>query len=154
MSDRKLGHASVDSARRVLIVEDDDNVRATLQELLLAEGYECIDAEDGIEALEWLAQVPVDLVVADILMPRMGGPELIMRIREKKTWAGIGILLLSGYADLTRYRGLPVDAVQLKPFALEDFLKKVREIIGPAREGSARAPSVPSVAPPRYPGPE
>ena len=131
MDEVGTGSASVKTVKRVLIVEDDDDLRTVLQERLIAEGYECLDAEDGLEALDWLSRLPVDLVVADILMPRMGGPELIAKIRERRAWAGIGILLLSGYADLSRYSDLPVNAVQLKPFAIVDFLEKVKEIIGP-----------------------
>ena len=122
------GNAAV---KRVLIVEDDDDLRAMLQEVLISEGYECLDAEDGLEALDWLSEVPVDLIVVDILMPRMAGHELIMKIRETRAWASTSILLLSGYADLTPYRDLPVDGVQHKPFAPSDFLMKVKEIIGP-----------------------
>ena len=125
------GKASDRPVKRVLIVEDDDDLRAMMQELLIAEGYECIDAEDGLEALDWLAKVPVDLVVADILMPRMAGPELIAEIRQTSAWASTRILLLSAYAILAPYRDLPVNGILLKPFPLPDFLEKVNEIIGP-----------------------
>jgi CheY-like chemotaxis protein len=116
--------------KRVLVVEDDDDLRGMMQELLIGAGYECIDAQDGLEALDWLSQVPVDLVVADILMPRMAGPELIAKIRRTRAWAEKPILLLSGYANLVPYRSLPVDGVQLKPFSVSDFLAQVQEMIG------------------------
>ena len=116
--------------KRVLIVEDDDDLRAVMQELLIAEGYECVDAADGLEALDWLSQLTMDLVVVDILMPRMAGPELITKIRETEPWASTPILLLSGYANLAPYRDLPVNSIQLKPFALSAFLRRVKEIIG------------------------
>ena len=93
--------------KRVLVVEDDDDLRGMMQELLIGAGYECIDAQDGLEALDWLSQVPVDLVVADILMPRMAGPELIAKIRRTRAWAGKPILLLSGYANLVPPDVLP-----------------------------------------------
>ena len=131
MSGVVTGKASDRPVKRVLIVEDDDDLRAMMQELLIAEGYECIDAEDGLEALDWLAQVPIDLVVADILMPRMAGPELIAKIRQTSAWASTRILLLSGYANLAPYRDLPVNGILLKPFTLSDFLTKVKAIIGP-----------------------
>jgi len=124
------GSASVKARKRVLIVDDDGDLRSMLQDLLVAEGYECIDAEDGLEALDWLSQVPVALVVVDILMPRMAGHELIRKMRDTRAWATTPILLLSGYGDVAPYRDLPVNGIQLKPFSLADFLGKVMEIIG------------------------
>ena len=119
--------------RQVLIAEDDDHMREALQEMLSEAGYRVITAEDGLEALDWLSRVTVDLVIVDILMPGLGGPELIKRLRESRQWATVPIMLLSGYADLTRYRDLPVDRVQLKPFKLAEFLEKVEQLIGPGR---------------------
>jgi CheY-like chemotaxis protein len=119
--------------KQVLIAEDDDHMRDALQELLVSEGYRVITAEDGLEALDWMSRVSVDLVIVDILMPGLGGPELIRRLRETSEWAGTPILVLSGYADLARYRDLPVNDVQLKPFKLADLLHKVEKLVGPRR---------------------
>ena len=116
--------------KQVLIAEDDDHMREALQEMLSEAGYRVITAEDGLEALDWLSRVTVDLVIVDILMPGLGGPELIRRLRETSQWATVPIMVLSGYADLARYRDLPVDSVQLKPFKLTEFLDKVQELIG------------------------
>jgi CheY-like chemotaxis protein len=116
--------------KQVLIAEDDDHMREALQEMLRDAGYRVITAEDGLEALDWLSRVTVDLVIVDILMPGLGGPELIKRLRETSQLATIPIMVLSGYADLARYRDLPVDSVQLKPFKLSEFLDKVQELIG------------------------
>ena len=119
--------------KQVLIAEDDDHMRDALQELLVSEGYRVITAEDGLEALDWMSRVSVDLVIVDILMPGLGGPELIRRLRETSEWAEVPILVLSGYADLTRYRDLPVNDVQLKPFKLAELLHKVDHLIGRSR---------------------
>src|SRR5262245_50785693 len=108
-------------------------MRDALQEMLSEAGYRVIAAEDGLEALDWLSRVPVDLIIVDILMPGLGGPELIRRLRESSEWATTPIMVLSGYADLTRYRDLPVDSVQLKPFKLSELLEKVSQLIGPPR---------------------
>ena len=119
--------------KQVLIAEDDDHIREALQEMLSEAGYRVITAEDGLEALDWLGRVTVDLVIVDILMPGLGGPELIRRLREANQTATVPIMVLSGYADLARYRDLPVDSVQLKPFKLSEFLEKIEELIGPGR---------------------
>lgn len=119
--------------KQVLIAEDDDHMRDALQELLVSEGYRVITAEDGLEALDWMSRVSVDLVIVDILMPGLGGPELIRRLREASEWAEVPILVLSGYADLARYRDLPVNDVQLKPFKLTELLHKVDHLSGRRR---------------------
>jgi CheY-like chemotaxis protein len=124
---------TTEPTRQVLIAEDDDHMREALQEMLSEAGYRVITAEDGLEALDWLSRVTVDLVIVDILMPGLGGPELIRRLRESSQYATIPIMLLSGYADLTRYRDLPVNDVQLKPFKLSQFLEKVQQLIGPGQ---------------------
>jgi two-component system response regulator VanR len=120
------------TAKRVLIAEDDDHMRDVLQDLLSGAGYSVIAAEDGLEALDWLSRLSVSLLIVDILMPGLAGHELIKRLRQTTQWAKVPILVLSGYADLTRYRDLPVDGVQLKPFRVADFLTKVEQLIGPA----------------------
>jgi len=121
--------AAPETIKQVLIAEDDDHMRDALQELLVSEGYRVITAEDGLEALDWKSRVSVDLVIVDILMPGLGGPELIRRLRETSEWSGVPILVLSGYADLARYRDLPVNDVQLKPFKLADLLHKIKELV-------------------------
>lgn len=113
----------------MLLVEDDDHLRDTLSELLRTSGYEVIAAEDGLDALDWLARVPVEVIVTDLLMPRMGGHELVVRIRARREWAAIPILLLSGYGDLAPYRDLPVQGILLKPFEAADFLERIRQAI-------------------------
>ena len=120
------------AVKRVLIAEDDDHMRDVLQDLLSGAGYSVIAAEDGLEALDWLSRLSVNLLIVDILMPGLAGHELIKRLRQTPQWAKVPILVLSGYADLTRYRDLPVDGVQLKPFRVADFLTKVEQLIGPA----------------------
>jgi len=120
------------AAKRVLIAEDDDHMRDVLQELLSGAGYSVIAAEDGLEALDWLSRLSVNLLIVDIVMPGLAGHKLIKRLRQTSQWAEVRILVVSGYADLARYRDLPVDGVQLKPFRVADFLEKVEQLIGPA----------------------
>jgi CheY-like chemotaxis protein len=118
--------------KRVLIVEDDDHVRDVLEELLAGAGYGVIGAENGVEALDWLSRLSVDLIIVDILMPGLSGSELVKRVRRTTEWGTVPILVLSGYADLARYRDLPVNAVQLKPFRVSDLLGQVTALIGSA----------------------
>ena len=68
--------------KTILIIDDDDLVRESLGYLLKADGYGIITASDGNQGLARLAETSVDLVVTDILMPRLDGLEFIQRIRE------------------------------------------------------------------------
>src|SRR5207247_10014828 len=110
----------------------DAHLRAVRQDVGRGAAYCVIAAGGGLAALGWLSRLSVDLLIVDILMPGLAGHELIKRLRQTPQWAKVPILVLSGYADLTRYRDLPVDGVQLKPFRVADFLTKVGQLIGPA----------------------
>ena len=117
-------------AKHVLIVEDDDSLREILEEVLNEEGYRAIATQDGLEALDWLSALPVDLIIVDILMPHLDGPELIKQVRQTSQWAAIPILVLSAFANLDRYQNLPVNGFLLKPFELSDLLENVQKLIG------------------------
>jgi CheY-like chemotaxis protein len=81
----------------VLVVEDDDAVRRVATRGLRARGYEVLSAANGAQALEVLSQRPdVAIVVTDMVMPTMSGPELAARLREERP--DLPVLFLSGYA--------------------------------------------------------
>jgi CheY-like chemotaxis protein len=117
-------------AKHVLIVEDDDQVREVLEDVLSEEGYRAIATQDGLEALEWLSSLPVDLIIVDILMPHLDGPGLIKRVRQTSRWAAIPILVVSAFANLDRYQNLPVDGFLLKPFDVSALLENVQKLTG------------------------
>jgi two-component system response regulator HydG len=71
------------NAVRVLVVDDEASVRSGMKQLLEARGYAVTVAEDGVAALERVAELPPDVVVTDLDMPRMGGMELLARLREQ-----------------------------------------------------------------------
>ena len=71
------------TALRVLVVDDEAGVRAGMKQLLEARGYTVSVAEDGVAALERMTELPPDVVITDLDMPRMGGMELLGRLREQ-----------------------------------------------------------------------
>jgi len=86
-------------AGRILFVEDEDAVRSVAAKLLRARGYEVIEASSGEEALE-LAEAhagEIDLMISDVVMPGMQGPELLKAAREYL--AGAPVMFISGYAE-------------------------------------------------------
>src|SRR5919197_822987 len=101
---------------RVLLVEDDEDNRELMTEVLEAAGYHVHSAAGGAEGLKALAEQEVDVVVTDLGMPGMGGLEMA---RAAKTIAPrVPVIVVTGYAereDITSARGREVDAVLVKP---------------------------------------
>ncbi len=120
---------------RVLLVDDNDSLRENLVECLEAEGHAVFQARDGADALELLAQLAregnPDVVVIDLLMPRMDGRELTEAVRRDPALRHLPIVLMTG-ANATDLDDLQVDAVLEKPFGLDQFLAQVERSSGPA----------------------
>ena len=117
---------------RALVVEDEAALRDLAAKTLRKHGYEVIEAVDGLDALEKLAAgAQVEVVVTDVIMPRMGGRELAARLATERP--GVAILFVSGFADTDLTRGeQPVHYLQ-KPFAPSELLLKVREALDARR---------------------
>jgi PAS domain S-box-containing protein len=116
----------------VLLVEDERSVRAVTLRILRGQGYHVIEAGDGVEALALAARHPgpIHLLVADVVMPRMGGIELADRLRALRP--GTRVLHVSGHVDSAAWEGpTPASgAVFLqKPFLPETLARKVREVL-------------------------
>lgn len=114
----------------VLLVDDEPAVRNLFALALRREGYHVIEAGNGAEALLAAAQLDaIDLVVTDIVMPVMKGPELAARLRER--FPTLPFVFVSGYLvsdDLG-----PNAQMLAKPFVRQDLIKKVQDVIGPPR---------------------
>jgi two-component system chemotaxis response regulator CheY len=83
----------------VLLVDDDRDIREAMAELLQAEGYECILARHGAEALELMTQQTPSLLIIDLLMPVMNGVELIARLREDPRWRDLPVIVTTAAGD-------------------------------------------------------
>jgi len=117
------------SARRVLVVEDDASVRRLAVRVLQSHGYGVLEASSGEQALEISAmeERPIDLLITDIVMPRMNGPALAKQLQEERP--ELAVLYISGYADdaIGPQTSLGLNAVFLpKPFTVDDLVYKVR----------------------------
>lgn len=117
---------------RVLLVDDDEAVRAPLARALQMDGHAVTEASDGAHALETFmeSEAGFDLLVSDIRMPVMDGIQLALAVAARRR--GFPIILMTGYAEqrerAKELEGL-VDEVLTKPFPLGDFRKAVREVI-------------------------
>lgn len=130
------------SADRLLVVEDDHSMTVMLRTLLEKEGYTVTTACDGQEALDLLAaNPPPDLIVSDILMPRIDGFELLRRVRAVDAWNHLPFLFLSAMSepeDRITGRTLGVDDYITKPFHSREFLAVVASRLARARSVEAR----------------
>jgi PAS domain S-box-containing protein len=112
---------------RILVVEDRPEVRALVSTTLIDAGYAVTLAADGLEALALESSGPVDLVVSDVVMPRMGGIELVRVLREKRP--SLRAVFLSGHPG--ELGTLPARAELLrKPFRAAELLAAVRDQLG------------------------
>ena len=117
------------SERTILLVEDDADVRGSTARALRRAGYEVIEAEDGLAALEQLAgrEPALDLVIADVVMPRMGGLELVQRLQQR--WPRVRTLFVSGYpvdsAHLAEVQAIGAHVLE-KPYTPSILLFEVR----------------------------
>lgn len=121
---------------RVLVVEDDPGVRRFLVECLEMLGFVIIEAADGREALDRVAQARPDLVIVDFAMPGMNGAELTSLVREQ--WPDLPIILATGYADMQAVDKV-VDAhrVLRKPFRIEDLSAAVWAALADSNSAAA-----------------
>ncbi|SRR5216684_2250533 len=116
----------------ILVVEDQDSIRELTREFLKGSGYTMLEAKDGSEALQLAVRYEsaIDLLVTDVVMPKMGGRELAHRLSAVRPL--IKVLYMSGYAENSAAESgiLDQNSVWLqKPFSLESLLHKVREVL-------------------------
>ena len=118
----------------ILIVEDEDLLREGVQEVLEMNDYVVIGAADGVEALQWLSETPVDLVVTDLVMPNMDGVDFVAKLRERYTHLPVIVVSGSSHAVMARYGLKSIDvpganASISKPFKSQDLLAKIAELL-------------------------
>jgi len=116
----------------ILVVEDEAGIRALVRKILRRQGYEVLEAANGQDALALCRENGrrVDLLITDLLMPQMGGRELVERLQTQGH--GMKVLYVSGYTDdATVYSGdlPPGTAFLQKPFTLGSLLDKVKEVL-------------------------
>ena len=129
-------------SKRVLIVDDEPRYLRLLEANLRTEGYEVVTAQDGLQAIEVFSSQPIDLVLMDIMMPRLDGFGACQRIRE---FSSVPIIILTAKGEeQDRVRGLDLgaDDYLVKPFSATELLARVRAVLRraqpPAEAGQAR----------------
>jgi signal transduction histidine kinase len=119
----------------VLLVDDDDAVRITTSDLLSGLGYTVQEAADGAAALELLdGGAAIDVMVTDVVMPGMSGPELVRRVRAMRP--GLPIVFISGYSESDGLAEGSLGRLVRKPFRAAQLQEQIEEAIDQARAAS------------------
>jgi CheY-like chemotaxis protein len=120
----------VSHARRILVVEDDDDIRQLLTELLAAEGYDTRGAADGPEGLDLAESWVPDVVLLDLVLPTMDGRAFLIKLRESATTIRPAVVVLSAKTLQPEERAeLPDTAVVAKPFDVDTLLAAVNNAV-------------------------
>ena len=125
--------ADLTGTASILLVEDEEAVRAFAGRALISRGYKVFEAASGIEALEVMKESggAIDLVVSDVVMPELDGPSMLRELR--KTRPDLKIIFISGYAEDAFRKNLPEGekfSFLPKPFSLKQLAVAVKETLG------------------------
>jgi len=122
---------AIGGIERILLAEDEPGVARLMLRVLEGAGYTVTHAKDGIEAIElWSVQESYQLLLSDVILPRIGGPELAQRLRKQQP--GLKVLFASGYTnEALSERNILSEGVEFlrKPFSAAALLKRVREVL-------------------------
>jgi two-component system, cell cycle response regulator DivK len=119
--------------KKILVVEDTEDNRQILRDLLGMAGYDLVEAHDGAQGVAMAAEHKPDLILMDIQMPVMDGYEATRRIKANPELKAIPIVAVTSYAlsgDEQKTRDAGCDAYIAKPYSPRQMLAKVREILG------------------------
>ena len=119
---------------KILVVEDNKELSRLFSRVLTREGYTTFEAEDGIYALDILENEYIDLIISDIMMPRMDGIELVRALREAKyTLPVLMITAKDTFADKQQSFNAGVDDYMVKPVDVNEMLLRVRALLRRAK---------------------
>ncbi len=136
------------AAPTVLIVDDEPNILLSLQFLMKKAGYDVSTAKDGEQALAEVARLEPDLVLLDVMMPKLDGFTVCQKIRENAAWGSIRVIMLTARGrDVEREKGLAfgADDYITKPFSTKDAIDRVAAVLAKSGKeqvtGAATSPA-------------
>ena len=119
--------------KKILIVDDEVNIVISMEFLIKQAGYDLDIAKDGEEALEKVASFEPDLILLDVMMPKINGFEVCRRIRHNPDWQDIKIIMLTAKGrevEVTKGMALGADSYIIKPFSTKELMAEVKHILG------------------------
>ncbi len=124
-------------SKRILVVDDEPNIRLSLEYLMRKAGYHVTGVEDGEAALEAVREAAPDLVLLDVTLPKLNGYQVCEAVRANPEWKGVRILMLTARGrEIEREKGLALgaDDYVTKPFATKDVVERVRALLGAEKD--------------------
>ncbi len=124
--------ASGSTHRRVLIVDDVEMMRAVPKLTLAAEGFECVEAEDGLQAIEMAHASPFDLVLLDVELPHLRGNEVLRQLRDNPPTANLKVIMASGRVsaeDMSEMILAGADDFLVKPYSIMQLMARVKSAL-------------------------
>jgi two-component system cell cycle response regulator DivK len=118
--------------RCILVVEDQEDNRRILRDLLTNSGYELVEAEDGEQALSMAERQRPDLILMDVQIPLLDGYEVTRRLKADPALRAIPIIVVTSYAlsgDESKARAAGCNAYVSKPYSTRQLLAKIREYV-------------------------
>ena len=119
--------------KKILIADDEPNIVVSLEFLMKQKGYIVRVVNNGEDALHAVGEFGPDLILLDVMMPRLSGYDVCQKVRENPAWAGIRIVMLSAKGrDVEVNKGMAVgaDAYVTKPFSTKDLIAQVAQMLG------------------------
>ncbi len=120
-------------SKRILIADDEPNIVVSLEFLMKRKGHDVRVVSDGEAVLAAVAEFAPDVILLDVMMPRLNGYEVCQRVRENPAWGSIKIIMLTAKGrdvDVTKGLALGADAYVTKPFSTRDLVDKIEAITG------------------------
>jgi CheY-like chemotaxis protein len=118
-------------ACRLLVVDDDANIREMLDMVLVSEGFEVVTAAHGAAALTLVDQIRPDVILLDMKMPVMDGWEFLRRYRQRPGQKVPVVVLTAAQDDKRRAADTGADAYIAKPFAIDDLIRVLNQCLPP-----------------------
>ena len=119
-------------SKKVLIVDDEENIVISMEFLINQAGYDLDIARNGDEALAKVASFSPDLILLDVMMPEVNGFEVCRRIRENPAWQNIKIIMLTAKGrevEVKKGLALGANAYVIKPFSTKDLMAEVKHYL-------------------------
>jgi CheY-like chemotaxis protein len=114
---------------KILIADDNENIREVMVDALKMKGYETIAVNDGVEVIRVLQKETVDLIILDIIMPNKEGLETLMEVKainaDIKVMAITGKTYITGYDNLFAAKAFGADSTMRKPFHIDSLIEAV-----------------------------
>ena len=131
--------ADNEAKKLVLVVDDSEIIRISVCKVVRELGYVAVEAEHGVEALEKVAVRLPELIILDLIMPKMGGIEVLRQLREEESTSKIPVIVVTASSDLDsaqRTWGLQVIDYVRKPIHSADLRQRLGKYLGAAAIGS------------------